>query len=544
MKSASKFIALLSVVVFGVSACSQFGPSKARKDINKDLANAESLVGQAKAPKTPSLLPRPTVLYSNDVWLGSKSFVVESGEQLPESLEQSSSFVLNSGGRGLTVREIAYELTSQTQIPIVLDVTNPATLTPTGSDTDATPSFVQPPSSGGSASGELTMPVEWNGSVTGFLNRMSTYFGVSWRYDNGRITLYDTEVRTFSLASLPLTSEYEIALESDEGGGTGGAKLKQDITNTADAEVFEELLEAVNAIITPFGGTASLSRASAILTVVAPSKAMRRVEEYVNNANRILTRQVAVSVKVLSLDLNNATDVGADLNLVLENTLGQAALDISGPAGSVTDSLGGALNFNIINRPANGDFTGWNGTGAVLQALKRTGEVSLITEASVTTLNGQSAPLNVTRQRNFVTSIDSTTDQGVTENSVNTDTLTTGFDMSVLPRVLDDGRILLQYGVSLSEGSINTPDNLPAGQFVQLPDIDVRNFLQSVIMDSGDVLVLAGFQKAEKQRDELGRPFVGALLGGSVSSQDNKQVIVLIISPVVLDTAPKARDLQ
>src|SRR3546814_19304748 len=91
------------------------------------------------------------------------------------------------------------------------------------------------------------------------------------------------------------------------------------------------------------------------------------------------------------------------------------------------------------------------GTNGVVRALWEKGDVSVGTTASFTTLNGVPVPLQVASTRSFLERVSVTRD----ENSVSTElapgSVTTGFNLHLVPRIFNDGRLMLQYGNNISE---------------------------------------------------------------------------------------------
>src|SRR3546814_17756689 len=98
-------------------------------------------------------------------------------------------------------------------------------------------------------------------------------------------------------------------------------------------------------------------------------------------------------------------------------------------------AAGKSLGWSILKPNSN-----WQSTNGVVRALSDKGDVSVVTTASVTTLNGVPVPLQVASTRSFLERVSVTRD----ENSVSTElapgSVTTGFNLHLVPRIFNDGR--------------------------------------------------------------------------------------------------------
>jgi type II secretory pathway component GspD/PulD (secretin) len=70
---------------------------------------------------------------------------------------------------------------------------------------------------------------------------------------------------------------------------------------------------------------------------------------------------------------------------------------------------------------------------------------------------------------------------------------------------------------------------------LQLPAVEERSFMQEVVMESGQMLVLSGFERQTNNdtRYGLGDPNFMAL-SGSRESSSNRDVLVVMLTPQVL----------
>jgi type IVB pilus formation R64 PilN family outer membrane protein len=179
-----------------------------------------------------------------------------------------------------------------------------------------------------------------------------------------------------------------------------------------------------------------------------------------------------------------------------------------------------------------------SGTNAVISALSEQGTVRRKTSASVTTLNDQPVPVQVAEQQGYLAQISTTATLNVgTQTSLTAGTVTTGFNMTLLPHILDDGTVMMQFYTNLS--SLARIENFGVGnQQIQLPTVDTRNFLQRVAIKSGQTLVISGY---EGNADQTSRQGVGSpdnyAFGGGQSATHSREIIVILLTPMAMSGA-------
>jgi type IVB pilus formation R64 PilN family outer membrane protein len=178
----------------------------------------------------------------------------------------------------------------------------------------------------------------------------------------------------------------------------------------------------------------------------------------------------------------------------------------------------------------------------MINALSTQGKVRKETSASVTTLNYQPVPVQVARQTAYLKSSQTTISANVgSSTSLTPGVVTSGFTMTLLPNLLDNGTVMLQFSTDISTlRRINTVSSTgtTGGSQIQTPEIDTRNFLQRVAMKSGQTLVVSGFEQMEGdvERQGTGSPS-NFLLGGGAASRSNKEIIVILITPIAMPGA-------
>lgn len=548
---------VLASLLCPLLACQTAEDSKS--DVLLREKQAEEAMGKI-SPQGGKARPGSITLHDG-IWVGGRSVVKPNGDALPSSAETPSAVVLNSMGSPLELKEIATEITAQTGVKVVMEehldpplsaISAPDPVRRTnGEGPLSVPAL---PVTG--ARQQSGMALAWSGPLSGLLDSISTYFGLQWEYRGGQVRIFRHEIRTFTLAALPSNSTIRSGVNTTGSssaansgsaaagnGTTSSGSMLQDTSHEASIKLWDDIKEAVQSML-PSGAKATLSPATGTLTVIAPPLAMRRIAAYVEQQNRRITRQVTISVKILRVDVKDTYDLGLDLSGVFQQMAGQYAVNLAGPAPlKVTSGTAATYLVQAIQNTQTGKGQWATGsslastTHAAIDALQTMGKVSLMTETSVTTLNGQAAPVSVAEQQSYVASTATTIASGTnstTQTQITPATLVTGFNMQVLPRVLDDGQILLQYGLSLSDLKALTEFE-SNGTKVQLPDVNIRSFLQQAIMRSGDLLVLAGYQSTSASVNDTGLPGIGpSLLGGSVQAEKGRSVIVIMMAPEVL----------
>ena len=115
-------------------------------------------------------------------------------------------------------------------------------------------------------------------------------------------------------------------------------------------------------------------------------------------------------------------------------------------------------------------------------------------------------------------------------------TVLQGFTVQVTPRLLDDGRILVQYSLSIVDVlAMNTFTS--SGSSVQLPTTANRDFVQQAVLKSGSTLFIGGAEEDDAQQNSQGvaDPY-NYLLGGGLSSGTSHTMVFFALTPQVLDT--------
>lgn len=383
--------------------------------------------------------------------------------------------------------------------------------------------------------------VAYTGAVLGFLDIVSAQYGTFWKIDGANIRLLLTDSRTFRIKALPgdtqLSSTVGSTSSSAGSGGTSsvaGSSTASGTSNNSTGVSFSGLSvwagveSAIRQMLTPNTGKVAISPSTGTVSVTDTPRVLDRVAEFVKEQNASLSRQVAVNVRVLSVEISDGDNYGINWNAVYNNLTDNVALGFK----SAFPVAAGAANFVLQTSTPSSNQWG-SASGAIISALSTQGRVSELTSATVVTLNNQPAPVNVGRQVSYLAS--SATTQAAnagTTTSLTPGQVQTGFSMVLVPHIIDGKELLLQASINLSS-LLQMATITSGGSSIQSPDLSTSNFIQRVKLMSGDTLVMAGFDQDQLSAVSKG---VGAAtndLFGSRDSSGKRTMLVILIQPSI-----------
>lgn len=495
--------------------------------INERVDQAHSQIELARQPAPGRQDPLEV---TDSVWLGDVAVPLKSGSPLPDKWLHEDSIALRSDNP-LGLNQLIGIISSQTHIPVRL--TDGASELDSGASSQSSspvpPGMAGAPSgssAGGSSSGTLPpgMLLSFQGPLPDLLDMITSYFNVYWSYDGSSLTISRYQTRTFALDALPGSISVTAPSSTGATGAAAGSAQAQPLA-TANIDIWEDIRHTIADMVGQ-EGSVNISQSSGTVVVSTTGDRMERIAAFVQEENRRLSRQVAVTIELYTVSVTDNESYGLDsLNLAL-NMSGNV-LDIGKITGvsSGADSAAGSMAFTILNPGA------FRGTTGLLQALSTLGKATRVAQIPVTTLNNRPANQRIAVDQAYVSEVSSTTSADTVTTDVTTDTVTTGISVSILPRLMADNRILLQY--ALAQGALLQLKDFPAGSnTVQLPETQGLSFSQQVMLKDGATLVLAGFDQSDASSDGrgVGRPLTWAL-GGSTSSSRTRQIVVIAITP-------------
>lgn len=466
----------------------------------------------------------------DELWVGNEAVPLADVAELPPKFRAPATY---RSQFPLTLTKAAEYITTQFAIPVHVAADASEQSSTLGSDPTLTQLGISAPS------GSFLM--QFDGDLAGFLDQIAARTGNSWSYRDGAISIFHYDTRVFFVNSLPgsakLTTTVSNTNESggqQQSGGQGGTSARNEVTSgqkatmETESNVFDGIASDVKSMIGK-GGQVSINASSQAITVTDRPAVLDRIARFIETVNARLTRQVVVDVRVINVELSSAENYGINWHGVYRalgdkigyafDTMSQAPADVS------------SLNLSVIN-PNSPAY----GSNLLLQALATQGDLSIKTSATAVTLSGQPVPVQVANELSYISGSEvSQSALGNVQITRRLATATTGFSMTLLPVVLDNNDVMLQFTISLSSLRQLRQDGVGEAR-IEMPNIDSRQFMQRVKLRSGSTLVMSGFEQDSLQGDArgIGSPNF-AWLGGGSNARRGRTVLVVILTPRVID---------
>ncbi len=337
---------------------------------------------------------------------------------------------------------------------------------------------------------------------------------------------------------------------SGSSGGSGGeSQNKSHVTSTATMSIWPEIMESLKTLVFAGRFQASQSGGSQLATatnladgqgrslvvnpmagiveVTAEFDRVQRVESLLERVGESLQRQVAIQVKIMEVNLDQASKTGIDWETL-------TGTDVESSLHAVADGPeagGDYFQFVLDSRKLTG----------TLKALEEYGDIKTLSKPRITTLNNQKAVVRVVRDDVYY---EAQVAPAVVSNGVATEPVISytprhfsiGVILDVTPQVGADGMITLNVHPTISDViGVAVSPNADQAPILSIRELDTVGKVQA-----GQTLVIAGLLSQRTQIKRSGIPLLKDIpvlgyLFGSTSTQKNDVELVMLLTPVILE---------
>ncbi|OUS27842.1 hypothetical protein A9Q99_13870 [Gammaproteobacteria bacterium 45_16_T64] len=335
----------------------------------------------------------------------------------------------------------------------------------------------------------------------------------------------------------------------DSGSSSGGGSGNNTVSTSSNEDEWEIIVDATKAIVLEKDSSEKKGmspyvqalRSVGTLSVGGSPRRVEAVDQFVKNVMAKGTRQVNISVQAYDVVLDDSRAAGIDWS----------ALSFSKVLnGNQVDSLFSASNSSVfsssvpMNTQVSVDGKYFDGS-FMLNFLNQFGEVELLNQPNITVRNGVYAYISTGEELSYVGKVTRefpVNSLGVAQNTgviseFEPASVRVGVTLAVVPRILDDERIMLDIWpvVSTKSGDFTIGD-------IQIPNLSLHDMSTQVIVKNGQSIQLGGFIRRSIAKKLQNLPWKEKLTGmlvnplfESESDVVERRELVLTVTPTVID---------
>lgn len=377
--------------------------------------------------------------------------------------------------------------------------------------------------------------------------------GYSWEKQGRLLKVSKFTTRIFEVDYLRLSraaggknSSGEFGMSESGGSGSSsvGKGTEFEIQQNDTLDFWTELQQQLQTIIGEDGSVVG-NKTAGVFVVSSYKKKVDEVAQFLRSVRYGSLRQVTLEARIYELALDDTKRLGIDWKNLTSDI---------GKYGGVANLLTGASAFNNGVSNTNIVISSPGGERAVINALEEQGDLSIVSQPRITTLNNQSAQIKVATDTPFFVQTQAATVIGTGDNTREVPAqfeqrnVTLGLVLHVTPQISSDGWVAMDvspvitrqvgrtaFPATSSEETDINPDSGP-------PIVDVRQTSVMVRARSGDTVVLGGLIQEEEEERVNSVPLLGDLpwVGGLFRSTDTEKIkkeLVIFITPLVESVA-------
>jgi MSHA type pilus biogenesis protein MshL len=367
------------------------------------------------------------------------------------------------------------------------------------------------------------------------------------------IHVKSTETRTFTIDYIRLvrsgsgSSKAQVNSGVDSAGSGGGGGSDSGSDNTAGAMTIEQVdkvdfwdeVETQLAEIVSESGRLVVNRLAGMIQITDQHRRVEEVARFVDQLNRSIYRQVDIDVKIVQVVLREDYALGIDWSRLVSETSTGSNWDfninntVTSPAGGFAP-LSNALNLVFSDIGADGA----NNLTAVITALEEQGDVEVVSQPRIRTLNNQSALIKVGTDRTFFRREQLTDSTSAGSQVFSTDVpqvVTEGVVLAITPQISLDGWITMDVSPVVTRVSSVSEVKDDSGNVVSsAPNLDVSQASSLVRTKSGNTIVIGGLIQdisSDTDRGILGLaslPGVGGLFKGQYQASERTELVMFV----------------
>ena len=354
-----------------------------------------------------------------------------------------------------------------------------------------------------------------------------------------------TSQNSKSISSGSASSSSGSSASSSSGSSSGGSSSgssgggQTTITTKSTFTFWDNLQES---LVKLFPDTTKvhifINKNASLVTITADKQDLQKAQRFIDLLMIRMHKQVLIEVKLIELTYDDSHSVGIDwsqLNLSLSGSIGTAGATTNGTiADTLNRSYSLSYNFSTSN---------------IVKYLSKFGDVKVMSNPKILTLNNQPAVVNVGQQLSYKYQTGAVTTTGGTAAGTSTFSLGStfiGITLYVIPEITNTNEIIMSINPVVSSLTIDASSGSNVREIP--PDTKIKQMTSIVKVKDGEKVLLGGLVSATKGKHESRVPLLSSIpIVGSLFSYKNDiktrtEMFVLITPKIVKSSSMPTLD--
>lgn len=364
---------------------------------------------------------------------------------------------------------------------------------------------------------------------------------LAYDYEKNILKIYGKVVKTFKIHYISSIREGQSITKASvdsrprQGEYEHSSKEADNLVISTDRfDFWEKIAEEIQALLDENTTKPIINTNAGIITLQATPYEIARVQNYLNDLNKRLKKQVLIDVSIVAVHLNKNHSSGINWQ--------ELAFKLNGDDKDFIINKGGIKNINL---KANIQ------TQAIINLLQENGKTTVLSNPKLMALNNQQAIISIGDTINYqVKESSKGTENGSTiSETYNNYSIFVGILLNILPEISDDHKIMLRINPSLSDFKYSVDNHRQNKPRNIAPDTIQKKLSTVVEVEDSQTLILGGLisKNSINNQNEINLlskiPIFGLLFQGEQNIEDVSE-IVFIIKPTILKEDKKILNLK
>lgn len=331
---------------------------------------------------------------------------------------------------------------------------------------------------------------------------------------------------------------------SSNSGTASGTTGSTSVTTSTDSDFWKSVKATITMLIANVGKvegdpSVTVNESTGIVVVRATPEALRKVDDYLQKTDAISARQVLIEASFLEVTLDKQYTSGINWEVLGASFVPQG--------GDVSDTI---ANNSLVST-ATGNIFKLTGTEdnfkTAITLLSTEGQVAVLSNPRVSTLNNQKAVIKVGDDSYYVTNVSTTSSASgsgtVSDSSINLENFFSGIALEVTPQVGVNNNITLHIHPSISKTTeenkkitYNGDNSIPTAKTT------IREVDSIVKAKNGQVIIIGGLMESNTSLERSSIPGVNDKINNekvksALQTQQDagvKTELVILLKPIVV----------